>query len=68
MKVAIIEALAHIRQPLSAADVRKLSGEQLDLSLISYHVVALAKVGAIVKVQERQVRGAIKKSYFFPSA
>jgi hypothetical protein len=67
-KVAIVEAVAWIGQPLSAVDLREVFDERLDLSSISYHVVQLAKVGALVKVSERQVRGAVKKSYFFPSS
>jgi hypothetical protein len=65
MKVAIVEAIAHVNQPLSASDLKKIFDEEFDLSLISYHVVQLAKLGAIVKVRERQVRGALEKSYFF---
>jgi hypothetical protein len=68
MKVAIVETLAHVGQPLSASDLRKLFDEEFELSLISYHVVQLAKLGALVKVRERQVRGALEKSYFFPSS
>lgn len=68
MKVAIIEALAYVGQPLSATDFSKVFGEQFDVPFISYHVVELAKAEAIVKVQELEVRGAIKKSYFFPAA
>jgi DNA-binding transcriptional ArsR family regulator len=66
MRVAIVEALVHIGEPLSATDLRKVFGDDLDLSFISYHVVQLAKMGAIVKVRERPVRGSLEKFYFFP--
>jgi hypothetical protein len=66
MRVAVIEALVQIGQPLSARDLEKVFDEKFDLSLISYHVVQLAKVEAIVKVRERQVRGSLEKFYFFP--
>ncbi len=64
-RVAIIEALCWIGAPLSAIDLKNLfAEEELSTSYISYHVAELAKMGAIVKVRERQVRGATKKSYF----
>lgn len=66
LRVAIIEALIQIDQPLSATDLRKVFDEKFDLPLISYHVAQLAKVKAIVKVRERPVRGSIEKFYFFP--
>lgn len=66
LKVVIVEALSYIDEPLSASDLRLVFGEQYDLSLISYHVVGLAKVGALAKVRQQQVRGALKTFYFFP--
>jgi hypothetical protein len=66
VRVAVIEALAHIGQPLSATDMRKIFDEEFDLSLVSYHVVQLAKLKAIVKVRQRPVRGSVEKFYFFP--
>jgi hypothetical protein len=66
VRVAAIEAMVHIGRPLSATDLRKIFDEEFDLSLVSYHVVQLAKVGALVKVRQRQVRGSVEKFYFFP--
>lgn len=67
MRVAIIEALCWIGEPLSAIDFKKLfADEGLSTSYVSYHVVELAKAGAITQVGTQQVRGATKKSYFFP--
>lgn len=67
VKVGIIESLRWIGEPLSASELKNLFAEEPNTSYISYHVVELAKAGAIVKVSERPVRGAVKKSYFFPS-
>ena len=67
VRVAIIEALRWIGEPLSAKDLEKLfADEKLVTSYLSYHVVELAKAGVLVKVDEEQIRGAVKKSYFFP--
>lgn len=73
VKVAIIEALSWIGEPLSAVDLKQVVAEEIpqsssssSTSYVSYHVGGLAKLGVIVKVGERQVRGAVKKSYFFP--
>jgi Helix-turn-helix domain len=69
MRVAIIEALCWIGEPLSATDFQKLFAEEsYNTSYISYHVAELAKAGVLVQVATRQVRGATKKSYFFPSS
>ena len=69
MKVAVIEALCWIGEPLSAIDFERLFGdESRGTSYISYHVTALAKAGVLEQVGAEQVRGAIKKPYFFPSS
>lgn len=68
MKVAIIEALCWVGEPLSAIDFERLFGdESRGTSYISYHVTVLAKAGVLEQVGSEQVRGAIKKPYFFPS-
>jgi hypothetical protein len=65
-KVAIIEALLWVDQPLSASDLAKLIGsDKCSLAHISYHLVQLAKAGALEVVRSRQVRGATEKFYFF---
>lgn len=68
IKVAVVEAIAYVGQPLAATELRRLLDGEFELSAISYHVVGLAKIGALVKVEEQQVRGATKKSYFFPTS
>ena len=68
MKVAIIEALCWVGEPLSAIDFERLFDDQSrGTSYISYHVTVLAKAGVLEQAGAEQVRGAIKKSYFFPS-
>jgi hypothetical protein len=67
MRVAIVEALCWVGEPLSAIDFRRLFAEEgLSTPYISYHVAELGKAGVLVQVGTRQVRGATKRSYFFP--
>jgi DNA-binding transcriptional ArsR family regulator len=66
LKVAIVEALWWIGEPLSATDLTKVIGdEEYGLSHISYHMVKLADAGAIEVVSTRPVRGSLEKFYFF---
>lgn len=65
LKVAIIEALRWIGQPLSATELKNLFDDGSDLSLISYHLVTLSKVEVLTIVRERRGRGSIEKFYFF---
>lgn len=67
MRVAIIEALCWIGEPLSAIDFARLFADQnFSTSYISYHLSELGKTGVLLQVETRQVRGATKKFYFFP--
>ncbi len=67
MRVAIIEALCWIGEPLSAIDFRRLfADERYSTSYISYHLTELGKAGVLVQVGARRVRGLTKKPYFFP--
>jgi hypothetical protein len=66
LKVEIVEALHWIDTPLSASDLTKVLGHRkYDLSHVSYHMVTLAKTGALRVVRTRQVRGSTEKFYFF---
>lgn len=65
IKVAIIEAIDWIDEPLSAAELTRLLTGEFDLSLVSYHVRSLAKSGVVRDVRHRQVRGAQETYYFF---
>lgn len=68
LKVAIIEALEWIELPLSAKDLNLALDEEFGLSLISYHMRKLADVGAIEKVEQRAVRGALQSFYTLVTA
>lgn len=65
LKVVIVEALLCIDQPLSAAQLSRILDEEFHLSQISHHVRSLAELGALEKVGERPVRGAMESFYFF---
>jgi hypothetical protein len=66
VKVAIIEALRWIGEPLSASDLTKvIDDEKCGLSPVSYHLVRLAKAGTVEVVRSRPVRGSLEKFYFF---
>jgi len=67
-RVAIIEALTRLGEPLSATDLRKVFGGRVLATTISQHVNALAKVGVLEEVDQRRVRGATERFYFFPEA
>lgn len=69
-KVAIIEALLWVREPLSPSDLVKLfdDGKDYYLSIVAYHVRGLVKAGALEVRRTRQVRGAQETYYFFPAA
>lgn len=68
LKVAIVEALLYVEQPLSAIELCRLFDEPSDnyVSKASYHVRELAKAGSLAAVRTRQVRGATETFYFFP--
>jgi DNA-binding transcriptional ArsR family regulator len=66
-KVAIIEALLWIDQPLSATELtRSFDDDDFNLSQISYHLSTLADAKLLTLVREKQGRGAPQKFYFFP--
>lgn len=69
LKVSIVEALQWIGEPLSATDLAKLfDDDAVSLSHVSYHLVSLAKTGALTKVRQRQVRGTTESFFFFVAA
>lgn len=64
VKVAIIEAMDWIGQPLSAAELKLiLRGSNWSLGTIAYHVSTLAESGVIQVTDERAVRGA-RETYY----
>lgn len=65
-KVAIIEGLTWIEQPLSARQLEELfRGSSLYLGIISYHLKGLNGLGVLEVVGTEPVRGATEKFYFF---
>ncbi len=68
LKVATIEAMLWIGEPLSASELTSVFGREFGLSLVSYHLNKLVEAGVFEQVAEIQVRGALKHSYFFVGA
>ena len=67
IKVAIIEALLWIGEPLSATELTSSFGKrEYYLGLIRHHANALTDLGALEIVGRRPVRGATEVFYFFP--
>lgn len=69
-RVAIIEALSNLGQPLSPTELTKLfdDPEGHYLSLISYHARNLAREGMLTVASTRQVRGAQERFYVINDA
>lgn len=68
-KVAVIEALHWIEQPLSSTEMVNLfEDRKYNLGVVSYHVSSLAKAGVIRAIGARQARGAQETYYYFPSS
>lgn len=66
LRVAIIEALRHIGEPLSTADLQEVTEEDCSLSVVSYHLVTLARVGAVEIVRRRQLGATTERFYALP--
>lgn len=67
LKVAIVEALLWVDQPLSASDLTKLiDNQRYGVAQVSYHLVKLADVGALEVVRTGVARGAVERFYFWP--
>lgn len=63
VKVAIIEAMSWIGEPLSATDMDRILKNQVGVSLISYHLRKLVELEVIKPVRQDNVRGAIQTFY-----
>lgn len=64
-KVAIVEAMLWIEEPLSASAITAMhSDDEHSLGVVSYHLKELAKLDVIAKVSEMPRRGASEKFYF----
>ena len=67
LKVAIVEALDRIEQPLSPNELALMfDAKEWTLGIVAYHVSTLAKAGVIEVIGERQARGARESYYYFP--
>ncbi len=66
LRVEIIEALRHVGEPLTAADLKASFDDLYPLSRISYHLVTLAKIGAIV-VDQPQGENFTTRIYSLPA-
>jgi DNA-binding transcriptional ArsR family regulator len=67
LKVAIVEALFWIEQPLSATAISKMCSGLYTLSLVSYHMKDLEAKGIIEVTAEQPSRGVAKKLYWLSS-
>lgn len=67
VKVEIIEAMAWVGLPLSATDLDRILRGQIGVSLLSYHLRKLTEVGALERVRQEQVRGAMQTFYALPA-
>ena len=66
IKVAMVETIAWIGEPLSASQLEKVfEGGGYSVQVISYHAKMLAGWGVLEIVEERQVRGVVEKTYYF---
>jgi DNA-binding transcriptional ArsR family regulator len=66
VKVTIIEAMSWVDQPLSATDLDRILHGHAGVSLLSYHLRKLAELGAIERVRQEPVRGAVQTFYALP--
>ena len=63
VRVAIIEAMEWINEPLAPKELDQIFDEEFGLSLVAYHTRKLADVGAVEKIRQRPVRGALQSFY-----
>jgi hypothetical protein len=69
-KVAIIEALLWVEEPLSATELtRLLADPSLYLAIVSYHAGGLAELGLLEVIARQQAEGAgaVESFYYFAS-
>src|SRR3954447_10626633 len=63
LKVAIIEAMSWIDEPVSPRELDLVFEEEFGVSLVSYHVRVLVGYGALEQVRQQAVRGALQTFY-----
>lgn len=64
VKVAIIEAVLWVGQPLSATELTAVFDDENSLGVVAHHAKSLADLGVLEVTATRQVRGA-RESYYF---
>lgn len=65
LKVAIIEALLWVEEPLSATELTRMGEGDYNLDMVIYHTRGLVKMGVLEATDMRRVRGARERFYFF---
>lgn len=66
VKVAILEALLWIEEPLSAADLDRMYDGDLGIPTAAYHLRSLAFGLPVLRLyDEEAVRGVYRKLYYF---
>jgi len=60
IKVAIVECMLWIDEPMSAKLIERSMNDGTSVSLISYHLRSLEDVGIVVDVLSEPVRGAVQ--------
>lgn len=63
VKVAVVEAMHWIGEPISPRELDIVLDEEFGVSLVAYHVRVLANMGAVEKVGQQAVRGALQSFY-----
>jgi len=63
VKVAVVEAMHWIDEPISPRELDTVLDEEYGVSLVAYHVRVLANMGAVEKVGQQAVRGALQTFY-----
>jgi DNA-binding transcriptional regulator GbsR (MarR family) len=65
LKVAIIEALLWVHEPLSATELEEiLEDGDYNLDMVLYHLRGLSRLGVVELTNTRRARGA-RENYFF---
>jgi hypothetical protein len=65
LKVAIIECLLWVEEPLSVTEMTQIFDGDHPFDLVKYHVGRLVKLGTMEATDERRVRGTREKYYYF---
>jgi hypothetical protein len=66
VKVAILEALLWIYEPLSATELAEIFGhDDYNLDIVLYHLRRLVQLDVIEVTARRHARGAQEKFFFF---